>query len=388
MNSSKSVKERNSAIESLKILAILLIITTHTIHSLAAEGSLFSYLGGYAGDLSTATTNFQYLLLSVIKHISSAANVIFFICSAWFLLESDSASKKRILIMILDIWMVSVIIMLIVCICRKGLNPGSILRSLFPTAFSNNWYLTCYLMFYAIHPLLNRLISSMSRKELFRVCLVSSVMYFGIAFATRLTDQLFGFGASYYSSYLVIWIVLYFVMAYIKSYAPDLSENRSINTALFLVGLAGNLLLFFLTDLAGLKFSRLSGSLQMWNQPYNPFMIVSVIGLFNLARNVWFESRVINYIAKMSLFIYIIHENFLLRTICRPAMWRYVFTNFGYSNVIGWLLVLSFAVFCFSLLGSILYTEIIHKVVVRFCDWIYPKLSSLMRKIEKKAGIQ
>ena len=68
-----------------------------------------------------------------------------------------------------------------------------------------------------------------------------------------------------------------------------------------------------------------------------------------------FKNRFINYISKLSLLIYIIHENIILRTYFRPAMWNYVYKRFGYSDVIQWVFIISFIIFIFGILCSILY---------------------------------
>ena len=321
----------------------------------------------------------------MLRYSGSFGNTIFFVCSAWFLIDSNSASKKKIMLMIADIWIVSIIILIIVYIYRNGLNVSLILKSLFPTTFSNNWYLTCYLIFYAIHPFLNRLIKSMNQKELFRVTFFSALLYCIITFATRITSHIFGAGANFFNSALIIWIVIYFIMAYTKHYTPKLSSALLFNTLLIVIGFVGNYGLIFLTNVVGLRISLLKDALLVWQQDYNPFLIILVIGLFNLARSIQYECRIINYISKLSLFIYIIHENILLKTLYRPAMWQYIFTRFGYNHILGWVFVLVISIFVFGLVSSIIYYESIHRVIVLICNKLYPRVSSLIRKTEANA---
>lgn len=60
--------------------------------------------------------------------------------------------------MILEIWTVSIIILIVTYVILQGnISAKIVLESLFPTTFANNWYMTCYLLFYAIHPLLNKI---------------------------------------------------------------------------------------------------------------------------------------------------------------------------------------------------------------------------------------
>lgn len=50
----------------------------------------------------------------------------------------------------------------------------------------------------------------------------------------------------------------------------------------------------------------------------NPFLLAMSIAMFNIARNIHFKNRFINYISKLSLLIYIIHENIILEHILDP----------------------------------------------------------------------
>lgn len=54
--------------------------------------------------------------------------------------------------MLVEIWTVSIIILIITYIILRGdISTKIILKSVFPTLFANNWYMTCYLLFYPVH---------------------------------------------------------------------------------------------------------------------------------------------------------------------------------------------------------------------------------------------
>ena len=93
--------------------------------------------------------------------------------------------------------------------------------------------------------------------------------------------------------------------------------------------------------------------------------------MFNIARNIHFKNRLINYISSLSLLIYIIHENIILRTYFRPAMWNYVYEKFGYSHVIGWGFIIAFIIFIFGVLGSVIYTVTLKKLIGKESDILY-----------------
>lgn len=104
---------------------------------------------------------------------------------------------------------------------------------------------------------------------------------------------------------------------------------------------------------------------------WNPFLLAMSIAMFNIARNIHFKNRFINYISKLSLLIYIIHENIILRTYFRPAMWNYVYKRFGYSDVIQWVFIISFIIFIFGILCSILYVLTLQRFVNKVSGKLY-----------------
>ena len=77
-------------------------------------------------------------------------------CSAYFLLNSKKSNKKKIIYMIIEIFSISILILLISQIPLWKINISKEIRfqSFFPTTYSTNWYLTCYILFYLICPIL------------------------------------------------------------------------------------------------------------------------------------------------------------------------------------------------------------------------------------------
>jgi hypothetical protein len=156
-----------------------------------------------------------------------------------------------------------------------------------------------------------------------------------------------------------------------KLYLKNISNNTKFNVAILGIGFVGNYGLILLTNIMGLHISLFQNQLQRWNSNCSPFMILMVIGLLNIARNLQFKNVAVNYISKLSLLIYIIHENIILRTYYRPVMWQYVYTNFGYDKIILWTFALVFIVFTFGFFASILYQKMVQKFVWKVSEKLY-----------------
>ena len=376
---------RNSSIELLKLLGIFLIVTSHVVQTLGSKGNEFFALADYWISFTRATGNAEVLALTMLRYSGELGNTIFFVCSAWFFLESNSVRKRKIGSIWLDTWMISVLIMIIVLIVRGSLPRNLILKSFFPITCNNYWYINCYLLFYAIHPVLNRIINNLEKKQLFRLVFFASVLYLIVAFANRIPYHIYGIGTNFFFSRLIGWTLIYFIMGFMKYHAPALWDSKRLNYGLVLIGFLGNYGLIFLTNLIDLKTGFFRGGNLIWDVPYNPFIIALVFGVFNLFRIHPFVSRPVNYLSKLTLYIYVIHENLLLRTYYRPMMWQRVYECYGHQHVLGWAVALSLITFVFSAVCGIVYHESIHKLTERAVDSASQRLGPKWVSFEKKA---
>lgn len=265
--------------------------------------------------------------------------------------------------MLTEIWAVSIIILILTYVQLHGNISGKIMiMSIFPTLFCNNWYMTCYLLFYPIHPVLNGIIKRMSQIELFRATVCLSTLY--IFFNSIKGDWFF-------PSPLILWLTIYFVIAYMQNYLMKFADSLKWNIRLFVINAIFLIGIILLTEIAGLHIPFLSGKVMHWARNNNPFLIFVSIAMFNIARNIHFKNRFINYISSLSLLVYIIHENLILRTYYRPAMWNYIYTHYGYDHIWGWLFVLVFVVFLFGVFVAAVYAGTIQKVVKKISDKLY-----------------
>ena len=311
--------------------------------------------------------------------------MMFFTCSAWFLLDSSKCKKDKICQLILDIWLISVCILGIVLVDRSGnLNRSTIIRQLFPTLYANNWYMTCYLLFYAIHPFLNWVIREANQKTLLRTAITLFFLYSIMSVGNQLFRVFVDVDVDLYSSDLIVWITIYFIIAYMKYFLPEMAEDRRLNIRLLIIGFLGVFGVVALINFVGLKISWLSNRLQSWRTACNPFMVMMVIGGFNLSRMLQFKRRIISYIASLSLFIYLIHENMLLRWYYRPAIWHYVYVHFGYEHLLGWTILIFVFVLIASILASVIYQKTLHVFSAWLSGRIYHGISTSWRKLEDR----
>lgn len=370
----EKIEMRESGIELLKIFAMILIVICHVSETIRYGSACVPY-EDYVLDLSAASPNIQHTVLASFNYFGVWGNGIFFVCSAWFLQQSSRYNKKKWLFMLIEVWVVSVTILLLSLIIWQGnLSVELIVKSLFPTTFSNNWYLTCYLLFYPIHPILNGVIKRMSRQALFRICAAMFFLYFCLGFVE---EELF------FSSMLLLWITIYFIIAYMRMYLTGFSENVKKNLVLLAAGFAGFILLVMMLNLLGLH-SSLNHAMLAGAVNSNPFLLAVSVAMFNLVRKVSFKNWLINRISNLLMLVYIIHENIILRRYCRPYLLHFVHEQYGYEHIAAWVLLLAAAIFLASLLCSAVYAKTVRKLVVRTSDVLYTMIRKKYLAIEQQ----
>lgn len=278
--------------------------------------------------------------------------------------------------MLVEIWTVSIIILLITYGMLDGnLSKKILIKSIFPTMFANNWYMTCYLLFYPIHPLLNRLINQTDQKGLFRITFFMTGLYVFLDFIK---------GDWFFPSPLILWITIYLMIAYMQKYLMKYADDKKINLTVFIINAICYIGIILVTEVAGQHIAFLNAKMMRWDQNCNPFLIFMSISMFNIARNIHFKNSFINYISSLSLLIYVIHENLILRTYFRPAMWNYVHTTFGYSHVLAWVFGLAAVIFLFGIGASALYSLILQRLVKKISNRLYRRLRRKYLKFEKQ----
>ncbi len=363
-------RERNSGIELLKLFAILLIISSHVFQTVT---DFEAAAPAAAVPLYRATCDPQRFFAALFGYHGALGNHIFFLCSAWFFLDGKIPSSRKLFQMFLTIWTVSVLILVCVLALRGGaLPPKTILHQLFPTTFANNWYLTCYLLFGLLCPLLNRLLVALDQRRL--------LLAFAALVLLRLGCAVFPEAWGFLVCNLVTWVAVYFALAYARRYLRKTIDDPRRMAILLAGSLAVHIASVGLLDLLGLRFSAFSNRLLLFSSLLNPALILIAFSLLMLARRATFRSKTINALAGLSMLLYIIHENALLRQYYRPPFVAFFLERFGDFLPLLWLPVLTLLVALFALVSSTLYALLLKKPVNRFAGWLYDRLSALMRR--------
>lgn len=360
-------KQRKSGIELLKIIAMFLIVVAHTAQN--AEHLNLAEL-----PLNQATLNIQNFIMAWLIHFGSLGNYLFIICSAWFLIGNEKSNKKKMMTLIADTFMISVLYLAGFILYNPHLiSAKDFVKALMPVTFQNNWFVTAYILFLLILPFLNKIIQSISQRQLLRLNIVMIFLYWIVGFIKK---------EHFFFSKLFIFIGLFFIVAYIKLYMPDFFDNLNKNIICLTIGTIGFILWLSATDIIGLKISSLNNKLLIWWSDMNPFHLLTAISLFNLFRNFQFTNKGVNLISSLTLYIYLIHENVLFKNYLAPHIWNMLIEKFTVNKILAEEFVFASLVFIASILLALLYKF----TVGRFTGFISGKIynSGKLRKAFNK----
>lgn len=370
-------KERESGIELYKVIAIFLIVLSHVIQTLTEPNYVLGIGEGTFINIATATTNLNVLLLAVFRICGALGNNMFFICSAWFLVNSKKMSLKKVVHMILDMWIINMIVLIALRSIGVQLQISDTVKTFFPTTFANNWYITCYLLFYMIHPFLNRMLEQLSINEHLAFATILFVIYFIIPVLPLEEINLF------FANEFVIFLATYVIVSFIKIYKNEWTENLKSNKSILFVSIISYVVLILCVDFLGLRTNYFLNRLVRWNMNNSLFMFLIAFSSFNIMKKKEFINRTINYLSSLSLLVYIFHENLAFRKYFRPVIEFSILNRFGIEHAFICAVCMAISLTILSFIISAIYKKCFTKIVSKLSSIISKNFLTLWKKYER-----
>ena len=347
-----TLKPRNVAIDLLKIIAILLICLSHASQTLRGLYEFPFY--GPSNIVSTLFYSF-----------GTIGNVLFIICSSYFLVDKGTARGEKALNILFDSTLISISIMVGFLVAREPLTWDTIKQLIFPDVFATNWFVPCYVIFYLLSPIVVHGLKHLNDKQHFCLIILSLIVYGGLSLIS-----IFPVGSTLLQFFYILNIV-----AFIRWRAPFIYNHRVGNLVFFLVGIA----LCYLGYFGFIILARYNEHFNkmMFMQMYSPFVILPLIALFNVFVTFKFENKFISYLSQCTLFVYVIHENYLLRSITRVKYYQWAFAIYGESLTLVYMLICGLFMFVVGFVLAIIYKE----TLARLTSIASRKVSILIDKV-------
>lgn len=302
---------RNASFELVRIIAMLLIVSQH-----------FFGHGGWRNVTGDANLFFMYLTAALFR---PSVNV-FVMISAYFMCTNDNMRFpiKKLGKLWLTVSFYS--ILLFTVFTAAGLQEFSateLLSSLFPVAGGKYWFVSAYFFMMAISPLLNAIISRLSKAQFTLICIFIIVI-------AGLQDLKIFNTVPLARGYTGIWFcMLYLIAAYIRKYDITLCKIKWFIGALLFVG--ATILITFL-----------------WTYPGNSSIVTAYMAIFIIltAKNVKISnvgiSRIICFISSLTFGVYLIHDSNELRAYMYENIFHssdFIPSQYSYLIYIGFVLI-------------------------------------------------
>ncbi len=326
----KSLNQRDSNFELMRIVAMFLII----LHHLCLHGLFF------APD-SNISINFliSKCLFGWTGHIG---NWLFIFLSGYYAVNSNFKFKKLFSIWF-QIFSISSIIGLIVYLSKipiigfsseqsliytaqgfdvaaNSASKKDLLYAFLPTYFGNNWFANTYLIFYLCIPFLNAIIvnGGFEKAIHLRLCI--------LLFILGMLIPLLPFEGCYNPSLLIYFILGYFTAQYIRLYDPAILKNLKWNIIISFIFIVFFIAWIIICYTVMTRISFLCKESSMGGRYYDllarlvtnginrPLVFFAALFIFCVFRNIKIQNNsILNVFASTTFGVYLIHENPLIR---------------------------------------------------------------------------
>jgi surface polysaccharide O-acyltransferase-like enzyme len=362
-------KIRNSNLEILRIISMLLIVAQH-----------YSVHGFSTIEMKYSLNRYVVGILSLGGKLGVAC---FILISGYFMVYSKFTVKKLIKL-VAETWFYTISIYILFSFVLTPVEPiglKTLIKAMLPIGYSEYWFMTDYIMLMLMSPVLNIVIANISKERLQKF-LVGAIVFWSIL-PTFI-------GAHYGYNELVWFIVLYMLAGYIRKYLDFEKKNARkhliVGMISYILVIVSNVMLIFLGHITNIDiFTNQSSRLMFLNSPFILITAVELlIGFLKLKPN---YNKLINILAGATLGVYLIHDNNLVRL----YLWRVILKNADMYNssllilhALISILIVYIVCSCIDLIRQVTVEKIFMNFVNKYYDLIYVKVKNIIEIINKK----
>lgn len=278
---------RDSNFELLRILSMFMIINLH----IGTHG-IENYI-----DVSEFQSAFNEVLYYFIRSLTIIAVTLYVLISGYFLSKSKFKSTKLISLCLETSFFSIVIYLLNVVMGYIDLSIVALIKSIFSVFIGEYWFVTVYVVLYAISPFLNKLIDNMNKKEHTYLLIIS--FFISCVWQFIYPHQSIGVVAGYG---LIYFIFIYFLAAYVRNYDFLIKDfNKNIYILFYFLLAITNGLVIYITEIA-------FGDIDRLYQYNSPIVLIISYCLFMYFKQLKIKSSKINFVSKYVFGIYLVHE--------------------------------------------------------------------------------
>lgn len=307
-----NTKTRNSSFELLRIVSISFIVLSHlSWHGYADKDLVYSYI----------ESPFNRDLLRCLN-LGNLGVDIFVMISGYFLIHSTKVKFRKVLQLFALTWFYGVVISGIFTLSGIG---GGILEvvkmATFPLTFGSSWFVTVYLILYSFHPFINNMLLNRHGeahiKRTFYFILILCFVWWVFPYTFLLKKEC-------YENPVITFFMLYLIGAYIRLYGKEIKSKYLILLFIILVGIW--FLLPIMAELTGVRMVQ-----DHVTYFYNTISLLTLLlasSIVLLFTRIHITSKKINFLATFVFPIYLISDNYWIRT----SMYSQIFHCKDYAD--------------------------------------------------------
>lgn len=308
VNSSGRIASRDSNIELLRIICMVMIVA----HHLFLHGGIFEQ----------SESNMTNLLFGgVLMPGGKIGYDCFIIITAWFCTGKEFKGSRLVKIALEVIFYNFVGMALAATLNNGQIEPVSLrnwIGCIFPVFGISHGFAVYYMIFLMILPLLNTVSEKMSKRNIQAIIVLMFMMQIGAKVLSVIID---------YSSFvdldngLFTFIILYFAIVYIKKYPLKICDNKAILAIvlvfIWIINAAVNIL--------SVKYPEMklfSMAIRVLNDDISPLNMMAGFCLFFIFKGFKIKhNSIINFIASHTFGILLLHDHNYFRYV----IWKRVF---------------------------------------------------------------
>lgn len=304
---SKRRSSRNSAIELLCLISMLMIVGHHYVRG-GAVGEFGNWIASQSISLSKFVYQFIYMRGGWID------DCVFFTISVWFLIDRKQTLRgcfRRVWLMERQLLFCSLTLLVVTYVLQKidyfdvSLLPLSV-YSLFPLSFNLWWCPTSYALFLLFLPFLLKGGDTLG-KRMHRMLAIGVLVIWG--FLGMIPHVQFNL----HTGTVFVFMYWFVLLTYYKWYMKRISAKTAIilmpsGLIIYLIYWAGANIIYTVTH----------SFLFLQNFPYDHWFVASMLigfDLFSLAEMREWHSSFVNYLAESAFLVYIIYTTI-------PSIWE------------------------------------------------------------------
>lgn len=289
-------RERESGIELLRIVCILLIIAQHYV------------LHGNYPEVNTVTFSWQCLFLQIVCGGGSMACDVFILITGFYMIDRESVSMKKSVVLIGEMLFYSLLGLAVsVCVLNQNYSIAGLIKTAFPILWGN-WFCMYYIVFSIFIPYINKGLNALSRQQYLRLVIAVIAVW---SIIPTITGHAWKFGD--FDTFVFMYVVGGYLGKYYKSNKTEMKKAIAVVilcTVGYIISVTG-------MDFLGMKLNKVL-FLEKAMYLRNISSIVSVplaISLVLIFKEIKFKSKIVNTISGSVLGVYLLHDNAIVRDI-------------------------------------------------------------------------